>query len=335
MLIRRLSAVLLAFGILLPTLPQPLPAQERRPQMCREILATIKEIKAKHQEKEKYIWKYYKLCMVSETNEAIRRNTSPSRHDRERERLYSTRCPDPMLESLQLRQRNRALIQALIKEYQDQGCDPRGLAEPEAQGRQAPATPPAGQGSKSSSTPPNQKGAGQITPQHLAALTFRPAPDSPVPSRLAERWGDDADDRQKMARLFKEFLEFYQQAARKEGLPYNLAHALTFVIALNYATATGRLLTQEQVQALFQDLVVNLAGDPQSRQWTDRQKQEMYETLVISAMYASSLNSLGEENNEGELVELARKLAREQLTEILGAPLEKLQFTPQGLVISR
>src|SRR5205807_4616461 len=65
---------------------------------------------------------------------------------------------------------------------------------------------------------------------------------------------------------------------------------------------------------------------------TDRQKQEMYETLVIFTGFALATYQEGKQGRNAETVKVSQQLAGQNLL-ALGISPDKISFTAQGLIV--
>src|SRR5258705_7631710 len=68
---------------------------------------------------------------------------------------------------------------------------------------------------------------------------------------------------------------------------------------------------------------------------TDRQKQEMYETLVLYAGFALATYQEGKQLNNAETLKVSQQLAGLNLQAVTGISPDKINFTDQGLSIER
>ena len=66
---------------------------------------------------------------------------------------------------------------------------------------------------------------------------------------------------------------------------------------------------------------------------TDRQKQEMYETLVIFTGFALATYQEGKQGGNAETVKVSRQLAGQNLLAVTGISPDKISFSAQGLSI--
>ena len=136
--------------------------------------------------------------------------------------------------------------------------------------------------------------------------------------------------------LLTALLEEYEKNARAAGRPNDLALALSFFLATNaslyHATAEP---TDPQMLELRDVIAEALIEGNAMDGVTDRQKQEMYETLVLITGFALATYEEGKQGGNAETVNVSRQLAGQNLLAITGIPPDKIAFTAQGLDIER
>jgi hypothetical protein len=183
--------------------------------------------------------------------------------------------------------------------------------------------------------PTGAKGDGQSGARPVPTTTFRPAGTAFVPKQLASHLGKTPQERQTIEQTLTACLSNYVENARRKGVPLNdVALALGYFIATNYYIyAVGQGPTPPQIQATQKRLRVNMMEDETFRHMTDRQKQEAYETLIVLAGFADmGFGTLRQAGNAAD-AEAFRTFARQNLENLLSAPIEKIHFTDDGLQI--
>jgi len=130
-------------------------------------------------------------------------------------------------------------------------------------------------------------------------------------------------------------LEEYEKAARAEGKPNDLALALSFFFATNasvYHDAGSP--ADPQVMELRDTIAAALVEGNAFSSVSDRQKQEMYETLVLFTGFALAVYQEGKGGN-AESLKISQQLAAQNLLAVTGISPDKINFTDQGLSIER
>lgn len=173
----------------------------------------------------------------------------------------------------------------------------------------------------------------KLTPYQQKSVTFLPVANMIMPKQLAETMGETPKDRKELQKAFTQFLDVFGQQAAVDKEENNVARAVTFFIACNYAVATGSEFGEEQINLMERDINIYLAENEYFCTFDNHRKQELYESLVILGTLAAAGYHDGEENGRQEQMERFRDLARNSLETLLGVPVERLKLTKAGLVI--
>jgi hypothetical protein len=129
-------------------------------------------------------------------------------------------------------------------------------------------------------------------------------------------------------------LQEYEKAASAAGHPNDLALSLSFFFATNasiYHNAGEP--TDPQMIDLRDTIAEALVETKALNGVTDRQKQEMYETLVIFTGFAIATYQEGKLGGNAETVKVAQQLAAQNLLAVTGISADKIDFGAQGLSI--
>jgi len=131
-------------------------------------------------------------------------------------------------------------------------------------------------------------------------------------------------------------LQEFDKEAQKLGKPNDLALALSFFFATNATIYhdTG-IPPDEQALELRDTIAGALVEGNALNSVTDRQKQEMYEALVLYTGLALASYQEGKQSGNTESVKTARQLAGMNLEAVTGLSADKINFTDQGLSIER
>ena len=177
------------------------------------------------------------------------------------------------------------------------------------------------------------------------ATSFQFSGSSVMSQKLAQALIPNAQDRPAAAKAFGSCLQrgrAYLRSSTSANLPAdNVARALSFSLTTLHALALSRvgeemgqsvpIPTSAQSDALRTQAALALSSDSRFRAQTNRQKQEAFEMLVITTVFAETLYSAGLQKNNAEMQEAARGMARDALQELLGVGPEKMRFTEVGL----
>lgn len=130
-------------------------------------------------------------------------------------------------------------------------------------------------------------------------------------------------------------LQEFDKEARKIGKPNDLALALSFFFATNASVYHDAGVPPDpQLLELRDTIAAALVEGNALNSATDRQKQEMYEALVLYTGLALASYEEGKEGN-AESLKIGRQLAGQNLQAVTGISPDKINFTDQGLSIER
>jgi hypothetical protein len=131
-------------------------------------------------------------------------------------------------------------------------------------------------------------------------------------------------------------LQEYEKGARAAGKPDDLALALSFFFATNASVYhDAGQPTDPQMLELRETIAEALVEGNGLKSVTDRQKQEMYEVLVLFTGFALGAYQEGKQSGNAEIVKVGRQLAGQNLLAVTGISPDKITFTNQGLSIER
>lgn len=188
---------------------------------------------------------------------------------------------------------------------------------------------------KTMTMPPKQ---GQTAPAPSTANTpklrtvhFIPAKNSPTPRKVAYAFPFDEATKRELASTFTQYVESFNKEVATGPDRYNVASAAAFFMGINYMVATGKEVSDKRIEALRDALQQNLMQHAEFQKKNASQRQELYETMVILALFAQQGLQEGlREGNEKE-AEFFRTVARANLKEFIGATPEEMVFTNTGL----
>ena len=156
----------------------------------------------------------------------------------------------------------------------------------------------------------------------LTATSFSPVAPQLMPQQLASDPTLSATEQQQAAQLYSELLTSYTDLLNQQGeqrLKHNVAGAMMYLLlSSNYVLSNGEELSEAQQEELLQRFNATLAEDLGFVSLSAQGKQELYETLVISASLPLVLYLEGQQAGDRSLVEQAQDLAQATLTAILG-----------------
>ena len=132
-----------------------------------------------------------------------------------------------------------------------------------------------------------------------------------------------------MFKLMSTALTLYETEARRLGRPNDFALALGVALAVNSNVYNGRPEPEEARLLELGDAIGELmAEDNVFGGITDKQKQEMYESMVIFTMLVQAGSNEAKQNGDAAEVATYRELAGKVLQNISGMPPEKIRLDP-------
>jgi len=165
--------------------------------------------------------------------------------------------------------------------------------------------------------------------------TFRPVQSAFVPRELAARLGKTPQERRDIEAVLTQCLRFYIDSARQKGVPLNdVTRALNYFISTSYFVySNGSGPTPDEMSATRDLIRASLLQDPTFRRMSDRQKQEAYETLIVLAGFVDMGYGTTKQSGNESAAAAFREMAKHNLETLVGAPVEKIRFTSQGLAL--
>jgi hypothetical protein len=145
----------------------------------------------------------------------------------------------------------------------------------------------------------------------------------------------DAGNPQVLA-IMTTILQEYEKGARAAGKPNDLALALSFFFATNASVYHDNGIPADALVMELRDTIAGALVEGNAFNGvSDRQKQEMYETLVLFTGFALAAYQEGKQGGNAESVKVSQQLAGQNLQAVTGIAPDKINFTDQGLSIER
>lgn len=232
----------------------------------------------------------------------------------------STRWNNPMSASLN-RMLNRNILSQSIRRRQSSGSARATV------GNNTPRT---------TTNPTTSSGTNRPGHSPLAAhgtTAFRPIAASIYPQQLAREAASNEAERKEMEAVFAMCLQNYEANMRRQNQPIkDVARAVSYFIGVNYNVLHGgNTVTPAQGVALRAGIKDALGDDESFRRLSDREKQQIYETMAVLAEFVALNMSVADERGNKQLAESTRQMAKDNLEKLLGAPSASIRITDQGL----
>ena len=184
--------------------------------------------------------------------------------------------------------------------------------------------------STASSQTTQQPATSQKTQTQIdAAVRFRSTGTQLKTQAIADELGAGGtpEAKKQMYNTLSLLLTEYEKAARAKGKPNDLALALTAALVYNSSIYNGTADPEDARIMEIRDALAELATeDGTFASMTDRQKQELYETAVISTMLAKAGYEAAKEAGDKNAMATYRGLAGQTLQAVSGMPPEKVNL---------
>ena len=164
-----------------------------------------------------------------------------------------------------------------------------------------------------------------------AATRFRSTGTQLTTRELANASGNTPEEKEQMFKLMSTALALYETEARRLGRSNDFALALAVALAVNSNVYNGRPEPEEARLLELGDAIGELmAEDNVFGGITDKQKQEMYESMVIFTMLVQAGSNEAKQKGDATEVATYRELAGKVLQNISGMSPEKIRLDPDA-----
>ena len=170
----------------------------------------------------------------------------------------------------------------------------------------------------------------KTTAQIDAAVHFRSTGTQLMTQAIADELsaGGTPEAKKQMFDMLSLLLAEYEKAARAKGRPNDLPLALTAALVYNSSIYNGTPEPDDVRIMEIRDALAELASeDGTFASMTDRQKQELYETAVISTMLAKAGYEAAKTAGDQNSMAIYRAFAGQTLQAVSGMPPEKVNLT--------
>ena len=165
-------------------------------------------------------------------------------------------------------------------------------------------------------------------------LTFRPVGKNIVVKELAAVLTDDPSARRELVTAFEQILAGFDQKIRQEGeTPNDVGLAAAMFLSGNYFAATGRELTDAQEEGVKRSFRDAYAQNEAFAQAGDRDRQRLYESLVILALFPVTGAMQSAQSGDRQAEKNYRRLGAELLKGFYGIPVDKIRLTRNGFTL--
>ncbi|MFY0529103.1 DUF6683 family protein [Archangium gephyra] len=172
----------------------------------------------------------------------------------------------------------------------------------------------------------------------LSVSSFRKVTGPVMPKRLAERVRElEPEQRKALEEALVQLLTGYEQLLDQQDQPLlklNLAGAFNYLFMSSYyALSNGQELSGEQQRSMLRQINAAIAMGLKDRRLSDREKQELYESAVLSGGIILGLYNEGRDKGQPDQQKAARELAKELLEQMMGIRIDKVRVEPAAVWI--
>lgn len=140
-----------------------------------------------------------------------------------------------------------------------------------------------------------------------------------------------AETKKQMVAIISMLLTEYEKAAKEQGKPNDLALATTAALLYNSSIYNGTPEPEDaRIMEIRDALAELMVEDGTLASMTDRQKQELYENLVICTMLAKVGYDEARKSGDKNTMASYRELAGQTLKAVSGMPPEKVDFSDEA-----
>ncbi len=166
-------------------------------------------------------------------------------------------------------------------------------------------------------------------------LTYKPDPRLNTAQRLVNEFAETSDEKTLILTLFNAAKSGYDEEAAKKGKKNDVALALSFFLASCITVYNDAPEPSEQAfDNLYDALAESLLEDEQFAASSDREKQEMSETLTYIGGLVLGGYTIGKQGNDEDTVKVFQTLAGISLASLTQLDPKKMKFDKQGLVVN-
>ena len=149
----------------------------------------------------------------------------------------------------------------------------------------------------------------------ITATDFTPSPNRIVPDQLVNAMTNLTTEQKETVRnAYNQTLTLFETKARKN----NLANSIALVVQASLKIVTGKPLSGSDIVILINYYNNALANTPQFKSFSAKQKQILYESLILTAFAMDALYTQGVTQNNLALQKQAKDLAKSMLKSLVG-----------------
>lgn len=153
-----------------------------------------------------------------------------------------------------------------------------------------------------------------------------------VPKRMAANYPEGT--REQAEKVFQELLSGYSKVEQQFAIPQNdVAGAVAAYLAGSYVAYRGVDLPDDDFKQLVSQMRGVLSSNPAFAKASRQERRELYENMAIFGMLMATTQMALKERPDAQLAQSMRSAAKAHLEQFLQADADRMEITPQGLVI--
>lgn len=162
---------------------------------------------------------------------------------------------------------------------------------------------------------------------------FRPVAASIYPHQMAAQVTQNNAERRELETFLMDCLRNYEANMRRQRQPVkDVARAVSYFIGISYNVYSPHsTLTPSQGDALRAEIKETLEQDERFQSLSNRERQEMYETMAVMAEYVAISADVAAQKGNKQLGDMAREMAKSNLESLFGVPASQIRITDNGL----
>lgn len=172
----------------------------------------------------------------------------------------------------------------------------------------------------------------------LSMTTFNSVGAPSVYKRVAASIsGITPEHRKQLESAFLELTRSYDRLLAENSqlqLKNNLAGAFNFLFTVSYYVLKDRELSEAQQKNMLDQVNVAIALGLKDQPMSDREKQDVYESAVLSGMLVLGLYNEGREQGNAETLKTARTLAKDFLNDMMGISIDRVRVSGNAVQIN-
>lgn len=176
----------------------------------------------------------------------------------------------------------------------------------------------------------SQQKSSQAASRPSSATAFKQGKRILVDS-FAQSLTPDKAQQKALTEVFRAGLKLYEDEAKKQGKPNNVALAFTYLVGVCYLVYSGEEPSEASLDALQASVDEVFGTSADFKKASDKERQTLYELFVLLATLPLAGYSVATEQHDAELLHSYRQIAGGLLEAVFRVKPERLKFTATGL----